>query len=102
MTLVSFTVRQNPTRSVIETRILLAQRMRLDWRLAESSSEVVGAEALVVADSVFFAIAAVSARSLFARRAQIFVAVFARVSRWTVTLVLVGARDALAVHARIV
>lgn len=67
LTLVGFTVGWNATRSVIEAWILLAQRMRLDRRLAECSGEAGGAETLVVADAVFFAIAAVPARILFAR-----------------------------------
>lgn len=100
LTLVCLAIRRNPTRSVMMARILLAQWMRLDGRLAELPSEVIQAEAFVVPDAVFFAGSAVPARISFARRSQVFVAVLAGVARRAVTLVLLRPRYALSVHAR--
>lgn len=59
LALICFTVGWNSTRSVIKARILLAQWMRLDGRLAEFSREVTGAETLEVPDSIFVTGAAV-------------------------------------------
>lgn len=90
----------NSTRSVIEARVLLAQWMRVDRRLAEMATKLGGAEAFVISDSIFFTSSTVSAWILFAWRPQVFVAVLATVSSRAVTFILVGSRCALAMHAR--
>lgn len=100
VTLVGFTVRRNTARPVIQARILLAQWMRLNGRLAKCSGEFICAETFVVANAIFFAGPAVATRVLLTRRAQIAVAVLSAVPRGAMTLVLVRLRCALTVHAR--
>lgn len=73
--------------------------MPLDRRLAELSVVVTGAVAFVVTEAVFFTRSAVITRVLFAWRAEIFVAILSAIAAGAMTLVLVDARNALAVHA---
>lgn len=66
------------------------------------SRELVLAVALVVALAVLLTRSKVLAGIFVARRAEIFVTIFASIPRWTVALIRVGSRDTLAMHAWII